>query len=217
MSENNLIIGGVYSTDWDERPHRVLAYDSYELFYDGWWEHKNDWGLKCNNGKFIFLRCSTSRFAETAKLIRVDPLSSEELIKYKLNMPFRVCRHKEFSWSESSFKYLQDYVKYCEQQKVEFSNEPIIKTDKIILQPFGPTGGLKKSIVVEADNGNYFLEAELLWKAHNIQAEYKTFINYGIGLYRSGISKKLASYYIGGYYDLAETTKPEQNSTQHVV
>src|SRR5436190_17677961 len=100
MKENNFIIGGVYTTAWDQRPHRVLAYDNYELFYDGWWEHKNDWGLKSHNGKVIFFRSSTSRFAETAELIRVDPLSTDELIKYKLDLPFRICRHKDLKWTQ---------------------------------------------------------------------------------------------------------------------
>ena len=209
MIKGKLSVGGVYTTSWEDRPMRVIAFDELELFYDSWWEHKNDWGLRSHNGKVIFYRSSTSRFAETAKLLRVDPLSDEEMAKYKLDLPFRVCRHKEFTWSQTPFIKLQDYLSYCTLYNVDLSDEPILKAEKVVLQPFGPTGGHKKSIVVDASNGKYFSATELLWKAHNVQAAYKTFIDFGVGLFRSGLSKKLASYYIGGYYDLAQTIKSE--------
>ena len=205
MIKDKLSLGGVYTTSWEDRPMRVIAFDEFELFYDSWWEHKNDWGLRCHNSKVAFFRCSTSRFAESANLIRVDPLTAQELEKYKLYLPLRLCRHKELKWFQKAFEILEDYISYWKQQKIDLSENSILEADKIILQPFGPTGGRKKSIVVNADNGKYFSEAELLWKAHNIQAEYQTFIDNGVGLFRSGLSKQLAVYYIGGFYDLAET------------
>lgn len=184
---------------------RVLAYDNYELFYDSWWEHKKNWGLKSHNGKVIFFRSSTSRFAKSAKLIRVDPLEPEEQEKYKLDLPFRTCRYKELKWTQTHFPSLLDFISHCRQLNIELSDSPAINTNQIILTPFGPTGGHKKSLQIVADNGKYFRECELLWKAQNVQADYKTFIDVGVGLFRLGLSKRLASYYIGGYYDLAES------------
>lgn len=209
MKKDQLLLGGVYTTSWEGEQMRVLAYDEFELFYDTWWEHKNDWGLRCYNGKMLFFRSSTSRFAESAVLQRVDPLTNEELEKYKLNLPFRICRFKNLKWTQTSFSKLQEYLSFIKKQGVTLSNNLVIDTDKIILQPFGPTGGHKKSVVIYADNGNSFSEAEILWKAHNIQSEYKTFIDSGVGLFRSGLSKKLAIYYIGGYYDLGQTIRRE--------
>lgn len=207
MIKSNLITGGVYSTEWDKRPVRVLAYDSFELFYDGWWEHENDWGLKCHNSKVSFYRTSTPDFETSASLIRGDPLSEEEQQKYKLDLPFRLCRHKELTWVQKSFSNLESFVSYCKEQNVELVDEPILKARQIILIPLGPNLGRKKSNLIQADNNKCFTEAELLWKAHNIQAPFETGITFGIGLYRSGLEKRHPSYYIGGYYDLAEFVK----------
>ena len=90
---NDLVVGGVYKTIHDNRPHRIIGFDKIELFYDGWWEHTNNWGLKSHNSKFFFFRHSVKRFKEISELIRVDPLDDLEIAKYKLDMPFRICRH----------------------------------------------------------------------------------------------------------------------------
>src|SRR4051812_31574026 len=133
MTETSIIIGGVYSTSWDLRPMRVLAYDYYELFYDSWWEHKNDWGLKSHNGKVIFYRSSTPRFATSAKLIRVDPLDNVEQNKYKLDLPFRTCRYQKLKWAQTHFPDLSDFISHCRQRDVELSDSVAINTNQIIL------------------------------------------------------------------------------------
>ena len=217
MKNSNLIIGGVYTTKTDERPHRVLAFDDIELLYDGWWEHKNDWGLKCHNSKVYFNRTSTRHFETSADLLRVDQLTEEEQKKYKLNLPFRTCRHKEITWTGNTFPNLNSVVTYCKKHDVKLDEEPVLNSKEIVLIPLGPNGGHKKSKVITADNGKWFTEPELLWKAFNTQAPFETCINYGVGLYRLGLEKKLASYYIGGYYDLAEFIKENENSTQQSV
>ena len=214
MTKSNLIVGGVYSTELDKRPHRVLAFDNIELFYDGWWEHKNDWGLKCHNSKVSFYRTSTTHFIKTAELIRIDPLIEEEKQKYKLELPFRLVRHEEFTWMQNSFPNLKSFTFYCKEHNLKLTDEPILKESQIILIPIGPNGGNKKSNLIEADNGKWFTELELLWKAHNIQAQFKTCVSYGVGLYRLGLEKNFASYYIGGYYDLAEFIKENYNSIE---
>ena len=202
MNKEQLIIGGVYATDIYSQL-RVLAYDPIELFYDSWWEHKNDWGLNCHNGKVIFYRSGTSAFEKTAKLIRVDPLSETEQSKYKLNLPLRLCRHPQILWTQKIFTDFNHFTGYLEDHDIPLKQEPVLQTAQIVLEPMGPNGGFKKSSTIKADNGKWFTEPELLWKAFQIQSAYKTSITNGVGLYRSGLSKGLASYYIGGYHNLA--------------
>jgi hypothetical protein len=72
---------------------RVLTYTDYELFYDSWWEHIKDWGLRSHNGKVIFYRSSITHFAAVAKLIRVDPIEAEEQIKYKLDLLSKILEY----------------------------------------------------------------------------------------------------------------------------
>jgi len=40
-----------------------------------------------------------------------------------------------------------------------------LKISEIVLYPFGPKGGHKKGVKITADNGEYFSEIELFYKA----------------------------------------------------
>jgi hypothetical protein len=210
---NNLVVGGVYKTIYDERPHRIIGFDKIELFYDGWWQHANNWGLKSHNGKVLFYRSSIKRFIEISELLRVEPLDEVELRKYKLDLQFRICRHPEIRWTNIFYKSIEEFIESIKQFNFQSNNLETLRTKEIRLYPFGPKGGFKKSVVVKADNGEFFTSIELLWKAHNIQSQYIKEIKGGVGIYRLGIEKGMASYYIGNLYDSAKIVKEfEQNS-----
>ncbi|MBX3252712.1 MAG: hypothetical protein KF862_01120 [Chitinophagaceae bacterium] len=204
---NDIIVGGVYKTIYDERPHRVIGIDKIELFYDSWWEHTNNWGLKSHNGKVFFYRASLKRFKEISELIQVDPLDDVEINKYKLDLPFRICRHAEIGWTNTFYKNIGEFSESIKETNFELHNLETLKAKEIKLYPFGSKGGHKKSVVVNPDNGDFFTEIELLWKAQNIQSLYIKEVKKGVGLFRLGIEKGMASYYIGNFHDNAETTK----------
>lgn len=205
--KEELIVGGVYKTIYDHRPIRIIGYDRIELFYDSWWEHTNNWGLKSHNSKVFFYRASIKRFKEISELIKVDTFDNDELKKYKLDLPFRICRHANFGWTNKFYNSFNDFIETIKQTEIQSDKTEILKANQIKLYPFGSKGGHKKSVVVSPDNGEFFTEIELLWKAQNIQSFYIKEIKEGVGIYRLGIEKGMASYSIGNFYDNAEIIK----------
>lgn len=205
--QNKLIVRGVYSTIYDDRPHRVIGFDEIELFYDCWWELSNDWGLNSTNGKYFFYRTSLKTFKEVSKLLKLAPLNDNEISKYKLHLPYRICRHQGINWTTQVYKSIDDFKESIKHTDFLSNNTGILKTSQIKLYPYGPKGGHKKSIIVYPDNGDFFTEIELLWKAHNIHSAYIKEIKSGVGIFRLGIENGMASYYIGNFYDAAGFTK----------
>ena len=59
-----------------------------------------------------------------------------------------------------------------------------------------------RGVLCEAENGEAFSAAELLWHAHRIQAERGRNKLPGIGLFRMGHERRGASYLVGGYYEI---------------
>lgn len=57
-------IGGVYQTEWSEKPVRVLLCDEFEVFYESR-NHLNNWNLTQSlKRKVIFYRIPIELFAE---------------------------------------------------------------------------------------------------------------------------------------------------------
>jgi len=202
MGKDDIKIGGVYKLTYDQRPLRVIGFDDVELFYDSWWEHANNWGLRSHRGKSFFYRMSRRTFRKISEFIKIDPFDKDEELIYKLNLPFRICRNSELCWTNNYYANQEDFLNVIKQTGVYF-NDKKIDANKIVLYPFGPKGGHKKSVIVHAMNDRFFTELELLWYAHNIQSRYINDKKEGVGLYRLGIEKKMPSFYIGSYYDSA--------------
>ena len=193
---NNLIAGGIYSTNWDERPIRVLAFDDYELFYDCYLPELKNWSRSGNIRTFDFYKISSEYFLANSKQIGILELSEQEHLKFKLNFPFRFCRIKEFNFSdfETTVNNLQNY---------KFENDfDMIFNNKIILSPRTKKGAFMKGEIIEVKNIK-----ELLTKAKELQEMARNLDFNGIGFFRSGVINKLPSYYIGEYIDLANIMK----------
>jgi len=196
IMDNKLIVGGIYSTNWDERPVRVLAFDDHELFYDCYLPELKKWSRSGNIRTFDFYRISSEYFLRNSKQVGILELSEKEHIKFKLNFPFRFCRIKEFNFSnfETIVNNLQNY---------KFKNDfDIIFNNKIILSPRTKKGAFMKGESIEIKNIK-----ELLTKTKELQEMAKNLDFNGIGFFRSGIINNLPSYYIGEYIDLANIMK----------
>lgn len=78
-----------------------------------------------------------------------------------------------------------------------------LSTPKVVLKPFGPKGNTRQGSVVEAQKGPGFSALEILWLAHNLQAQYVKDWENGVGIYRSGFQRGMPSYYLWGVNDRA--------------
>ncbi len=184
---------------------RIVGSDEFEVFYDVWWEHSNSWSL-AGYGRAIYLRFPKKYFLTETTFLRKEPLTEKETLKFRPDLPHRLGVSKNRCWSTEKF-YRQREFELAVNLKASNSQ---VQAAKLVIVPKGPRGGLKPEVVVTADNGEFFHENELLWKAHNIQSKYTTDATNGVGIYRCGISKGLPSYYLGGQYDDAGNNRPEK-------
>jgi hypothetical protein len=195
--KDKLTLGGVYKTEWDDRPFRIIGLDDVEVFYDCLWPHDNSWTFSGNfKKKCYFYRTSRQVFEKKSVQQDILPLTTEEQQAFRPDLPMRLGRSKVLSWNDfkvSDLKELPDNG-FLQQG---------LQADKIVLLPYGIKGGLKKGTTVTADNGSYLDCEELIWKAKRIQESVNNETSNGIGIYRIGFETRLPSFYIGQYIDSA--------------
>lgn len=181
-------LGDVYETNWPSGPVRVVAFDSDVVMYDTWWSHKNAWGMSKLLGSFSYYRLDRKYFEAHMRYLRSEPLSSLELSVHRPELPFGFARHKDLSWYEN-------------WPSVPVATDgQALSAPAIYIAPFGPRDSSKPPVLVQAKNGEFFTENELLTLAKEIQSSHlgEKRLTHGVGIYRSGIKKRVPSYYLWG-------------------
>lgn len=181
-------LGVVFEIESSPYVMRVVAFDDAEVMYDVWWPHREAWGMGRLLGNFTYCRLPR-RYVETnAKYIRTDSLSEMELRVHRPDLPFAVAQRNDVSWYESSW------------QEGILETAPTVAVSTIYLAPFGPRDSAKPAVLLAADDGEAFTEAELLTKARLLQSPFlgDVRLTEGVGIYRAGIKKRVPSYYIWG-------------------
>ena len=188
MSTSTITLGAVFQSDWSQEPVRVIAFDAHVVMYDTWWSHRGAWGMSKLLGNYSYYRLQRSYFEEHVSLLRVDPFSEKEALVHRPDLPFAFGVCQSLSW----------YEKWPDSVRAE--NEETLQTPAIYLAPFGPRDSSKSAVLVQAANGLSFSEAELLLAAKSIQEPHirELRLTSGVGIYRSGIQKRLPSYYLWG-------------------
>ena len=204
MTTEKLKVGGVYKTEWDDRPFRVIGLDDIEVFYDCLWPHDNKWTFSGNfKKKCYFYRTSAPLFAEKSTPLDFLALSEEEQRMFRPDLPLRLVRTNALNWNEFAST---DYPSFQALLPANLQSQQL-PANQVVLIPYGNNGGLKKGTVVTAANGSFFEGSELLWKAKELQEAVNDKVSTGIGLYRIGFEKGMPSYYIGQYIDNAGLLK----------
>jgi hypothetical protein len=207
MSSSDLHIGAVFQTEWDSRPIRVIAFDEEQVMYDCWWPHIPGWGIESLNRDITYYRTPTCLLLSKSKYLRTEEYTEAELSIHRPDLPFGFAQFANLEWPSM-----------CPATPVEFpcsaaastdsrSSKPVLDAAKIYLQPFGPKGSSKPGIVLEAEKASGFTMMEVLWHAAQLQSPFlrEIKVTTGIGIYRSGIRRKLPSYYIWGAKSRMET------------
>ncbi len=181
---------------------RIIGLDEFEVFYDSWWEHSSSWGME-NTRSAIFYRMAKSVCLDSYEVIHNEGLSDKEKVKISPDLAHRTALLADWAWTETEYASIELFKSALGSQVETLIKQVPISTNKIGIIPMGPKGGVKPKVIVTPKNAISFHPLELLWKAHNIQAKYKTNIENGVGIYRAGISNSIPTYYLGGNGDNA--------------
>ena len=192
----------------DDRPFRVLAYDSGVVMYDPWWPHLGNWGLanlgEVKKRRVNYFVVTASTLAQKAMLIRSEPLTEAETSLPRPALPFAAMQCQELSWpaevsgsAEASARRWRSAG--CPEAEALIASQ-------VYLQPFGPKGGERTGVRVKAGNGTSFGWDELFWKASILQAPFirASASAHGVGIYRSGLNRGIPSYYLCGAQSLMQ-------------
>lgn len=195
-------LGDVLKKIEGESVIRVIGVDDHEIFYDAWWEHDKSWGLNKSRSA-TFYRLEKEFCLNHYSFVRNDPLDEKELAKFSPQLPHRTANLIEWSWNQTEYKSLHEFKEIIGELATKLDFQQHIKSSKVIIVPLGANGGHMPKVAITPENGESFSAIELLWKAHNIQAKYKTNIQSGVGIYRLGMSNRVPTYYLGGKGDNA--------------
>ncbi len=190
MNTSPVELGAVFEAQGSTDLVRVIAFDESMVMYDAWWPHTESWGMSTLHGSFSYYRLSRLYFESHLKYLKTEPYSEQEQKVHRPDLPFGFAQRSQLSW----------YEPWHELTRAEVPG-PVLKTPAVFLEPFGPRDGSKPAILVHAANGESFTEHEVLNLAHAIQAPHlgEARLTSGVGIYRSGIKKRLPSYYIWGF------------------
>ena len=190
MDASKIEPGAVFRFPHDDRPNRVLLYDSDVVMYDVWWPHLDSWGLAdlaaIKRQRIAYYVTTASTVQEKATQLRSDPLSVDERAVHRPDLPFAAVRDATITWSS-------DHIRLTGARS-ELDASPIY------LMPFGPGGGTKAGVRVVADNSSSFSTEELLRKAQAAQVGHLSDVIpvAGVGIYRSGLQRGLPAFYLWG-------------------
>ena len=207
MTLRDLHVGAVFQPQWDSRLLRVIAFDDETVMYDCWWPHIPGWGIDSLNRTLSYYRIPTSLLLSKAKYLRTEEYTEAELAVHRPDLPFGFARFAALDWPTVCPATPEEFPNgsfSCENDQCGHS---YLDTAKIYLQPFGPKGSSKPGVMIEAENSVGFSVSEILWHAARLQSQFlrENKLTTGIGIYRSGIQRKLPSYYIWGSKSRMET------------
>ena len=187
---------------------RVLVFDDVELLYDAWWEHldggRGGWGLANPARAASYYRLPT-RLARQTILVGKEPLTDEEQALYRPDLPLRVLRGTGWVFTQERFASLKTFARAASRQGIHAARGlESLDAPRVVIRPRGPSGGTKRGVTLEAEDGRAFKGIELLWKMHEVQAPHvRAPRTDGSGLYRLGHERGSPSFYIHGDVDAA--------------
>lgn len=207
MTFSDLHIGAVFQPQWDSRPLRVIAFDDETVMYDCWWPHIPGWGIDSLNRTLSYYRIGTSLLLSKGKYLRTEEYTEAELAIHRPDLPFSFARSADLEWPTFCPATPEEFPNDSFSRANDQRSQPYLNASKIYLQPFGPKGSSKSGVLIEAESSAGFTVTEALWHAARLQSPFLREIRgtTGVGIYRSGIQRKLPSYYIWGSKSRMET------------
>jgi hypothetical protein len=199
MDASDLELGSVFRFPAPNatEPNRVLFVDDHVVMYDAWWPHLASWGMAdlayVRRGTWNYYATLVSTVLDKAVYVRKEPMSPTEVMLHRPDLPFAIGQNGAGSWSS-------DPTTATPEAPNGHGTDVVIAVAQVYLTPFGPNGGTKSPVAVDADNGSAFTVDELMRKAAAIQTPHikDERPTSGVGLYRAGLKRGIPSYYLWG-------------------
>lgn len=207
MERAQIKVGAVYRWPHDDRPERVLIHDADAdvVMCDGWWPHLDGWGLanlqQVRKQRISFYPAPVSTVMEKATYLRTEPLTDDEAAMFRPDLPFALMQCAAMQWPAEVPRTESDLAeRWRAASGAEARSGVALNASEIYLYPFGPKGGRKAGVRMQANNGTAFTPDELLWRATNLQAPHvgEAPPTQGVGLYRTGLHRGIPGYYLWG-------------------
>jgi hypothetical protein len=141
----------------------------------------------------------SSIFEKHFRITGILPITTEELRFFRPDLPLKFGQTDTLNWNGLGEKTYIEFIKKNDSKLVKDLFEQHLPIGKLVIVPYGSKRGLKKGVVIEADESSYFTVGEIIWKANQIQYEANKDISNGIGVYRLGFEKGIPSYYLSDF------------------
>jgi hypothetical protein len=200
MKIEDLELGAVLQPEWHERPIRILAFDADQVMYDSWLPDASRWGIDSLSRRISYFRIWTSFVLNKSHYLRTDKYTEQERAVHRPDLPFSFARFEGLEWPMTCPASKNDFPQNLPQPANPMIGKRQLDAPRIFLDPFGPKGGPKPSVLITAENETSFTVEEVLWHAARLQFQHLRDVRVvdGVGIYRSGIQRGLPSYYIWG-------------------
>lgn len=200
MNSDELQVGAVFQREWDNSPIRIIAFDDEQVMYDCWWPHVPGWGIDSLNRTIAFYRLPRSLLLNKSRYLITEKYTKAELSVLRPDLPFGLARSVDLQWPSIPPAAKEDFPGRTSFETPAGASKTLLDTPKLYLLPFGPKGSAKPGVVLQSENPSGFTIDEVLLHAARLQAPHlrEIKITTGVGIYRSGIQRKLPSYYIWG-------------------
>jgi hypothetical protein len=200
MKIEDLELGAVLQPEWDSRPIRVLAFDAEQVMYDSWLSDASMWGIDSLSRRISYYRTLTSFVLNRSHYLRTEEYTEQERSVHRPDLPFSFAKFHSLEWPMTCPASANDFPHIFPKPVDAKVGELVLDAPRIFLEPFGPKGGPKPSVLITAENKTSFTVEEVLWQSARLQFQHlrDDRIVDGVGIYRSGIQRGLPSYCVWG-------------------
>jgi hypothetical protein len=200
---SQLCVGAVFELKDARRPHKVIAFDELEVFYDVGRDPlfeppEENWTFGLSNRTCVYYRHTTPLFLDGAKRLRVEEPTPQFNALHRPDLPLRYARSPHAQWHETPLPSREEFMAYLHRADASLLELPPLNARELALIPRSPKGAFQRPVLVNADHATGFSAVEILWQAHQLQRRFKHDAMTGIGLYRLGLAKKgVPSFLLG--------------------
>jgi hypothetical protein len=182
---------------------RVVFFNGFWVFADLRYEDEK-WHMdKLQKGLSYFSPIGRWWFDESPLELGFSEVSAQLQTLFRTDLIIYISRIRDIGWNNDIFTDRQRFEAYLEATQSDVWLSQIIAAENIYISVYGKGDGIRPPVMINAENGKFFTAAEVLWQAAQIQRLVYLSASKGVGIFRMGSKRGVATYYAGEYLDRA--------------